>query len=193
MSLLGVVATVVALGVPAQGAVSAPVPPRDSVVGSGFTRRGDVTGPFTQVSITAESDALGGNPSGGVSFVIPAIPGFPPDFHFAGPVTCLRVDGNRAVIGFVDQIIEFPFPGPITVWVNDNGPGNLDRLYASPIATDCSTTADLDLYEFVGDIVVRDAPSKDQCRSGGWRSYTDATGRPFKSQGDCIAFALGAS
>ena len=43
-----------------------------------------------------------------------------------------------------------------------------------------------------GDFVVRDAPSKDQCRDGGWRNYTDAAGEPFVNQGECIAFALGA-
>jgi len=44
-----------------------------------------------------------------------------------------------------------------------------------------------------GDVVVRDAPSKAQCHDGGWRNYADAAGQPFKSQGDCIAFALGAA
>jgi hypothetical protein len=44
-----------------------------------------------------------------------------------------------------------------------------------------------------GDFFVRDVPSKAQCQDGGWRNYTDVTGQPFKSQGGCIAFALGAA
>lgn len=30
--------------------------------------------------------------------------------------------------------------------------------------------------------------SKDQCKKGGWRSFTDAAGAPFRNQGQCVAF-----
>lgn len=31
-------------------------------------------------------------------------------------------------------------------------------------------------------------PSKDACKKGGWQSYADSNGVPFKNQGDCVSF-----
>ena len=188
VSLVGVVVAVAALGVPAQAASSAPVPPRDSVVGGGH----DLDRPVFNIDITAESDALGGNPTGTVSLTI-ATPPFGQFFPVVGRVTCLTVDHNRAVIGFVEGMFGI---GPMTAVVSDNG------LLGEPLpdgftmfsgATDCSTVPAVPLSVLFGDVQIRDAPSKDQCRNGGWRSYADAAGQPFKSRGDCIAFALGAA
>jgi hypothetical protein len=175
----------VALGVPAQGAAPARVPPQDFVIGGG------VSGFFHDISIDARSDPLGGNPSGSVSFRVVVAPTL--ENLVGGPVTCLGVDGERAVIGFVDQITGF---GPITVVVVDNGSAGSppDEFGARTLATDCSTDPAFDRSPLSsGDIVVRDVPSRDQCRNGGWRNYTNAAGQPFKSQGECIAFALGAA
>ena len=137
-------------------------------------------------------ERLGGNPSGSVSFrvVVPTL-----EFLVGGPVTCLGVDGTHAVIGFVDTSTGF---GTIRVQVIDGGSvvGSRDVFAANLQATDCSTDLPPDPLAVVlssGDIVVRDAPSTAQCRLGGWRNYTDASGQPFKSQGECIAFALGAA
>lgn len=185
VSLFGVFVTVLALGVPVQEAVAAPTPPQDFVMAGGHSEF------FHNLSIDAHSDPLGGNASGNVSFVIEVVlrPPFVSPVTLAGPVTCLAVDGNSAVIGFVS------FIGPMTAFAVDNGStGSPDEFRAQVSATDCSSTAapagDPLLF---GDIVVRDAPSKAQCRDGGWRNYTDAAGQPFKSQGKCIAFALGAA
>ena len=83
-------------------------------------------------------------------------------------------------------------PEPDTQVVVDNGAtGSPDGFHAFLGATDCSTLPGFTLALSFGDIVIRDAPSKDQCRNGGWRNYTDAAGQPFKSQGQCTAFALG--
>lgn len=30
--------------------------------------------------------------------------------------------------------------------------------------------------------------SKDQCKKGGWENLTDASGQPFKNQGDCVSY-----
>ena len=30
--------------------------------------------------------------------------------------------------------------------------------------------------------------SKNDCMKGGWQSYTDDTGTPFKNQGDCVSY-----
>jgi hypothetical protein len=186
MSLFGVFVTVVALGVPAQGVAPAPVPPRDFVVGGGEA------GIFEEISIDASSDSLGGDPSGEVSFVVEVSLGGPVvRLRFEGPVMCLAVEGNRAVIRFLS------FLGPIKVVVVDNGPNGspADEFGAIPFAaTDCSDDAGVGVSPLsLGDIVVRDAPTQAQCQDGGWRNYTDTTGQPFRNQGQCIAFALGAS
>jgi hypothetical protein len=189
VSLLGVFVMAVALVAPAQGAVTAPVPPQDLVsLGSGEG------GLLHDISINASSDPLGGSPSGEVSFVLEVTvewrPGGVALVRFAGPVTCLGVDGNRAVIGFR------PFLGPMKVVVVDNGSTGspADELGVAVLPTDCSDESGVVVSPLSsGDIVVRDAPSRDQCQHGGWRNYADAAGQPFKSQGDCIAFALGAA
>ena len=116
MSLFGAVVTVVALAVPAQGAVAPRTPPQDFVVGggnAGFQR---------DIFIDARSDTLGGNASGTVSFRV-VFPGV--EFLISGPVTCLAVDGTHAVIGFTDTTGAF---GDLTVLVTDRGPfGPLQR------------------------------------------------------------------
>jgi hypothetical protein len=186
VSLFGVVVTVVALGVPAQGAMSAPVPPRDSVVGGGEAGR------FLEIAINASSDPLGGDPSGSVAFSADIeLGGRLIRVRVGGPVTCLAVERNRAVIGFLTVI------GPAKAVAVDNGSTGspADEFgVGNYLPRDCSDQTGITLIPLsFGDIVVRDAPSKDQCRGGGWRSYTDGAGQPFKSQGECIAFALGAA
>jgi hypothetical protein len=186
MSLFGVVVAAVALGVPAQGAAAARTPPQDFVVGGGNV------GMLQDISIDARSDALGGNVSGTVSFRVVIFPGL--ELLISGPVTCLAVNGAQAVIGFTDTS---GILGAATIVITDRGPFTelrRDLWTLDPFGpTDCSPR-DLAADNLSsGDFVVRDAPSKDQCRNGGWRNYTDATGQPFKNQGQCIAFALGAA
>jgi hypothetical protein len=36
--------------------------------------------------------------------------------------------------------------------------------------------------------IVRIPTSKDDCKHGGWRSFTDDEGTPFRNQGECIRF-----
>jgi hypothetical protein len=184
VSLFAVFVTVVALGVPAGAAATAPVPPQDFVGGGGEV------GIFHEISINARSDPLGGDPSGSVSFVaeIP-IGGVVARVRFEGPVTCLAVQGNRAVIGFR------AFIGPLKVVVADNGSTGspADEFGLGLLPTGCSDDGGVRLSPLtLGDIAVRDAPTKAQCKGGGWRNYTDVAGQRFESQGDCIAFALGA-
>ena len=185
MSLFGVFVTVVALGMPPQGAGAALAPPRDSAVGGGEA------GIFHEIFMTANSDSLGGDTGGTVSFVAEiVVGGNVARVRFAGPVTCLGVEGNRAVIGFLGPI------GPMKVLAVDNGATGspADGFGVSVLATDCSNETGVGTHPLsTGDIAVRDVPSKAQCLAGGWRSYSDAAGQPFRNQGECIAFALGAS
>jgi hypothetical protein len=184
--LVWCVVTVVALSVPDQGAATASVAPQDFVGGGGEV------GPFHDISINASSDPLGGDPSGEVSFVADVVvDGNVARVRFVGPVTCLAVEGNRAVIGFLSTLL-----GPMKVVVVDNGSTGspADELGVAVLPTDCSDETGVGVSPLsFGDIVVRDAPSKAQCQDGGWRNYTDVAGQPFKNQGDCIAFTLGAA
>jgi hypothetical protein len=71
----------------------------------------------------AQSDAPGANPSGGFRLVSS-------DFVlvlFSGPVTCLEVTGNTAVIGFDDQ------GGHYAIQVVDNTPTGTADTFAAPV------------------------------------------------------------
>ena len=180
--LVGVFVSVGGLVVPAQGAASAPVPPRDFVVAGG------AAGSFLDISVDASSEPLGGDPSGGVSFVVEVVVnGNVARVTFAGPVTCLAVDGNRAVIGFQ------AFIGPMKAVLVDHGStGSPTDEFGVSLGSNCLDEAGVTPVPLsFGDVMVRDAPSKAQCRQGGWRGFTDAAGLPFKNQGRCLAFAQG--
>jgi alpha-tubulin suppressor-like RCC1 family protein/nitrous oxidase accessory protein NosD len=143
LMVLGVVAN------PARAA-SAPAPPHDFVVGGGDA------GSFHQISINATSDPQGGDPSGTVSFVgTVVVNGTPIQLTFAGPVTCLGVVGNRALIGFQSSI-----GGPMRVVVVDNGSTGSppDEFGVTMESTDCSGQIE-DGDPLSGNIVVNDALS----------------------------------
>ena len=154
----------------------------NTVTGGGSTADGF----FTAISVDAHSDPSGANAGGTVSFTVLGA------FNVSGPVTCLAVDGNRAVIGFNDVTSGF---GPVTVEVVDNGSSGTppDTFFADPIPTDCLSDPTLGSGGPLGsgDLVVHEVPpltSKDQCKHGGWRNFTDDQGQPFKNQGACIKF-----
>jgi len=153
-------------------------PDEDFVVGSGqiVVAPGGLPPVVLGVSVDAHSDASGGNPGGTVN-----VGGI-----FTGPVTCLVVTGNRAIIGFEDAS-----DGHVTVEVVDNSAtGSPDTIAVSSGTTGCSPVSEP--FPLVsGDFVVHDAvplTSKDQCKDGGWRHFTDDEGHPFENQGECIAF-----
>ena len=108
IGLAGVVAVLMALPAAAHA---------DSVSTTGSPAARDlafqVTLPYTNIAINATSGPNGENPSGRVSFDTFIGPQ-------SGPVTCLRVEGRRAVIGFTDTQSG---AGQTIVEVVDNGPG----------------------------------------------------------------------
>jgi hypothetical protein len=166
---------------------SAQLPTKDSVSGTGSAVG---TRHFTDIVVDAHSDPGGANPSGTVSFQV-AIDGFDGFVPLTGPVTCLAVDGSRALLGFTD--IGPIMLGPSTVEIVDNESTGLPDTFFTRIGfTDCLTDPPLffggPLYE--GDFVVREAvTTRGQCMKGGWRAYTDEQGQLFfKNQGDCIQF-----
>lgn len=144
--------TVLFLVAPAWPAQATTTPAGDSVTSvSGATVTfPEALGPefplrYQNIVLNAHSDSSGGNVSGTVAFdaVITDAnnPTRPPTllFSLGGPVTCLAVHGNSAIIGFNDTA---GF-GPMSVRVVDNGSTGSppDQFFADPIATDCTSVA----------------------------------------------------
>jgi hypothetical protein len=134
-----------------------------------------------QIDVDAHSGPSGENPTGNASISLRAN-------FIGGPVTCLTVTGNRAVVGG-----EFAGFGYLFVLVDNAATGTPDRFGSgdpgqdSPTSCPANPAVALDPIES-GDLVVHDArpfpTSKDQCKNGGWRNF----GTRFKNQGQCIAF-----
>ena len=155
---------------------AAQVATQDSVTTSGSV----TAGPSSNVQIDATSGPSGENPSGQASFLAFA------EIPIHGPVTCLAVNGNSAII----KIQSNGF-GLVTMLVND-GPDTFDAFpFSSAPPSDCSPVPPGGLGGVVssGDITVVDTPSlptsTDQCKDGGWRNFPD-----FRNQGQCVAFVL---
>jgi hypothetical protein len=137
-------------------------------------------------TVDAHSGPLGQNATGTAQYGLR-------QNQVGGPVTCLTVSGNRAVVG--GESVLFLGPGYLFVVEDNAATGAPDRfafatgsLPAPP--TSCPAPDDLDV-SFVpaisGDLVVHDASglptSKEQCKRGGWQSFG-----VFTNQGDCVSF-----
>jgi hypothetical protein len=177
---------VVAAGLAVIAAPVSAAPDEDFVVGSGEVAVLFPGFPPVVVGVTVEAhgDASGGNPTGRISIF------FAPDgaVLFGGPVTCLFITGNVAIIGFEDA-----GAGHLISEVVDNSAtGSPDTIGLVPGATGCPPGSSPSALPLVsGDLVVHDAlplTAKDQCKDGGWRDFTDDEGHPFANQGECVAF-----
>jgi hypothetical protein len=166
----------------APASVAAQTPRQDSATGAG----GSASNIGFTFDFTAISAPSGENPSG-EAFV--GCCGSPIFIEVEGPVTCLAVSGNRAVIGMRD-----PTPisgiGFLELVAVDGGPGGAQDLFtAFPLDSPADCVSELTGQPIFssGDITVVDAPplptSKDQCKNGGWRDFAD-----FKNQGDCVSW-----
>jgi hypothetical protein len=169
MRLFLLVALAAAVGTLAAAGVSgAQTPGQDSVTGSGVSNIPGCNGPF---EVDAQSGPSGENPTGQVNC----------GTLFNGPVTCLHVSGNVALLTVQDSVF-----GAVGVRITDGGPmaDQLEALLGAGCPTPLSSYLD---FDFTGDIVVVDAQplptSKDQCKRGGWKTYG-----VFKNQGDCVSF-----
>ena len=182
-------------------AATATTPSGDFVVGSGTTADFIIpsiplTVRYQNIVINARSDPSGANASGIVSFEVAAIVG---SVHsvlitVGGPVTCLAVNRNDALIGF-NNVTSVLAPGPALIHVIDNSSSGSppDQFFSDPSPTACGETpAGLDGGPVVsGDLVVHDAvvpTARMQCYRGGWQQFVDDAGHPFRNQGRCVAF-----
>jgi hypothetical protein len=130
-----------------------------------------------------------------------------------GDVTCLSVAGNRAVLGVEGTLFDIrgtPFPFVGFIGLVDGGPAapvppfsfpwpypsvfnppdrfEFRELPAGPAPVDCPSPADplpgSELWSLLAnDVTVVDAPSKEECKRGGWRALG------FENQGRCVAAA----
>jgi hypothetical protein len=195
LKLILTTATVgVALALPSM-ASAAPSPTQDSValtggVGSVHTTitlpppNGTIPATIRIFDLNATSGPSGENPSGLVSFEFDTAVA---DLPFDGPVTCLAVSGNSAILNFRPPVGR-PFGGSIvTVQVLDNQPDTFIFGLTDRAPTDCSPFTSPGLPLSFGDITVVDAQATpttiNQCKNGGWRNFPQ-----FKNQGQCIAF-----
>lgn len=138
---------------------------QDSVTGNGTA---SVCG---EVEVDATSGPNGENPSGFVTC----------GPLFSGPVSCLAVSGNVALLHVQDARF-----GTVAVRITDNGATG-DTFEAFPVIGCPVAAGSYTNFPFSGNLVVVDAPrlptSKDQCKNGGWRSFG-----VFRNQGDCVSF-----
>jgi hypothetical protein len=161
--------TAAAIGSLAGPSISgAQAPGQDSVTGSGTS---NIPGCNGQFAIDARSGPGGERPTGQVTC----------GGLFSGPVTCLEVTGNVALLTVQDSAF-----GPVGVRITDAGAtgDTLEALTGAGCPTPLSSYL---TFDFTGDLVVVDAArlpiSKDQCKRGGWQSFG-----VFKNQGDCVSF-----
>jgi hypothetical protein len=182
--MLGFITVAWASGAQAEPASSQPVLADHAVTGAGST--GNL---YFAIAVDARSNASGDNPTGTVSLDVLG------SIHVEGPITCLHVDGNQAVIGFTDTTGPFD---RLTVHVVDNGATG-DLFGALPnTPTDCIHLPDglgsTDQVLVSGNLTVRDQPaltSKAQCRNRGWQQFTTVDGaEAFTNQGQCIALVV---
>jgi hypothetical protein len=158
---------------PGVGGAQTPTQDSVSLTGGPATAANPSGDILTLSTLSAVSGPSGENPSGQLSFDV-FIPIVPAIIRQGGPVTCLAVSGNTAIINFLDEVGNF---GITTVKAVDNQPDTFDVLAIGRAPTDCSLGPPTPVGGPVsgGDITVVDAPplptSKDQCRNGGWRNF----------------------
>jgi hypothetical protein len=124
------------------------------------------------------------NPTGRVSAFFD---GFGP--YLDGPVTCLSVHDNVAVLQTQDSLMRLPIAYRITDNEGLGVPDVVEAAYANPGFSDCRPEFSYIRTDRVtsGDIVVVDVPplptSKEEYKDGGWRAFSSA----FSNQGQCVA------
>jgi hypothetical protein len=79
-----------------------------------------------------------------------------------------------------------------TLYQNTVYPGNYCDIGAAGVGTfrlDSPSSACWAGYVPAARFIAANPPlTKDDCKSGGWRSLTNASGQPFPNQGQCIQY-----
>lgn len=93
------------------------------------------------------------------------------------------VCASDCFVSWADIVAANPGATIISYGVNQ-GSGN-PGLHANVDALSIGLSGDVTTYDFEPYVV---ASTKDQCKNGGWQTYTDANGGKFKNQGDCVSY-----
>jgi hypothetical protein len=188
-----------ALALPSVSSAAPPPPPPpqlDTATATGSVGSG--IGSFTNIHVDAHSGPSGENPGGFASIdtTVQLQVGshtVDVDVEISGPVTCLNVTGNAAVIKIDATAVALELGitlhlGVAEIELVDNGGSGSDLFSAHPVAsslTDCSGGT-ADAVPLDGRAVVFDAKplptTKDQCKGDGWKQIG------FANQGLCLAF-----
>ena len=179
--LLGLVLAILAA---VAGPAAAQAPAGDSVVGTATGQFGG--GSPVTYNIDARSGPNGENPTGQVTATTGG------SIFFSGPVTCLNVQGNIALLKL--QSTQGAFIGLVSMRITDNSgsttPDLIQSTAGSGVSNECASPEPSYILPSIvtsGAIVVTDTPplptSTDQCKNGGWQTYG-----VFKNQGDCVSF-----
>jgi hypothetical protein len=159
--------------------------PRDTVTATGHNLILDNFN-ATAIDVEAASGPSGEDPRGAGSF---AVLGYP----ISGPVSCLKVTGNVAVIEIDGPLVAPPGTLSIIIRLTDNGGNGQDRFEWYPVFPEVGRDFDCETGApgyfggpLVGRAIVRDVPpgpsSRRDCRHGGWADYG------FKSRRQCFRF-----
>lgn len=183
-------ALAIVLGASEGAAAKPPTPPAPQLDTATATGDNLVLDDFSvfDIQVDAFSGPSGENPGGQVSFDSIFI-----SDPVSGPVTCLDVAGNTAVMTVDGPFPSFPGFTAFTVKVVDNGGSGLDRFQYFPVSPEIPEFADCRVdppADFGGPLIGRaevfDAPpppsSKAQCGNGGFARFG------FRNQGQCVSF-----
>lgn len=173
---------------PAAASAGTPSPPplRDTATATG---NNEIINDFSalDIDIDASSGPGGEDAQGTGSFTVLG-------YLISGPVSCLKVTGNVAILEIDGPFPSLPGTLSVIVQLTDNGGGGLDQFQWYPVLPeigqdlDCETGALgwLGGGPLIGRAVVFDAPtpptSKRDCKKDGWARYG------FKSQCECVRF-----
>jgi hypothetical protein len=184
--VLGLALSALAFGAGSAAAAPPPSPPPAQLDTATATGDNLALDDFSSsnINVDAHSGPSGENPGGSVSFDV-GVERLP----LSGPVTCLNVTGNTAVMTVSGPFPSFPsFPEFIVKLVDNGGSGNdifqyFPTLPGMPV--DCKIGSPAYFGgPLIGRAVVFDAPagptSKDECRDGGFAQLG------FRNQGQCI-------
>jgi hypothetical protein len=121
------------------------------------------------------------------------------DVSCSGPSDCWAVGFGQSSVGLGQTLAE-QWNG--TAWSIVSTPNTSSSQSNELNGVSCDSSSDCWAVGF-GDVVagvpqtlaehgtMSATPTiKQQCMNGGWRTLTDASGQPFRNQGQCIAFAI---
>ena len=142
----------------------------------------------SDIEVQASSGPSGEDPSGRVTFN-----SFFISEPVSGPVSCLHVAGNRAVLTADGPFASFPGVLAFTVTLVDNGGSGLDEFKYYPVLPETPEYVDCTLppiADFGGPLIGRasvfDAPpppaARTECTRGAFARFG------FRNQGQCLRF-----